>query len=104
MGNPGWDALLLALSVVAMIRSSPQKQPEAWPEGYSVVPFYVIGAIVFSLMTLNVLLANLGLLLFLLLWNLGLPASIFADVVEVFQPGDRLEHPTGGDGKSPADR
>jgi hypothetical protein len=97
-------AMLLALSVVSTIRSSPQKQPEAWPEGYSVVPFYVIGAIAFSLMALNLALANLGLLLLLLLWDLGLPAGIFADVVEEFRPGERLEQPIGDDGTSPADR
>lgn len=97
-------AILLALSVVAMIRSSPQKQPEAWPEGYSVIPFYVISAITVLLMALNMLLANLGLLLILLLWDLGLPAGIFADVVEEFSPGDRIQPSIGDDRKDAADR
>lgn len=97
-------AMLLVLSVVSTIRSSPQKQPEAWPEGYSVVPFYVISAITSLLMALNVLLANLGLLLLLLLWDLGLPASIFADVVEEFRPGDGLHRSTGDDNANHAER
>lgn len=98
-GSADWairagGAVLLALSISSTIRSSPQRQPEAWPEGYSVVPFYVISAFSFALMLLNLVLANLGLLLLLLLWELGLPASIFALVVEEFRPGARREEST----------
>jgi hypothetical protein len=94
--------MLLVLSIAGTIRSSPQRQPEAWREGYSVVPFYVISAVSFALMMLNLALANLGLLLLLLLWELDLPAGIFASVVEEFRLGARHDQSTGVDGKSAA--
>jgi hypothetical protein len=107
-GSTDWairagTAMLFVLAIASTIRSSPQRQPEAWPEHYSVVPFYVISAVSFALMMLNLALANLGLLLLLLLWELGLPASIFASVVEEFRPGARLDQSTADD-VNPADR
>lgn len=91
-GSTDWairagTALILVLSIFSAIRSSPRRNPEAWPEGYSIVPFYIINAVTLALMGLNLVLASLGLLLLLLLWALGLPASIFATVVEEFRPG-----------------
>ncbi len=78
--------MVMVLSILSTIRASPSRNPEAWPEPYSVVPFYVISAVTFSVMILALLLANLGLLLLLLLFELGLPASTFATVVDEYRP------------------
>lgn len=104
--NGSWDpvALWRARTIVRASLDAASAALKAWPEGYSVVPFYVISAVTFALMFLNLVLASLGLLLLLLMWELGLPAGIFVSVVEEFRPGERLEQPTGDDGKSPADR
>lgn len=83
-------ALILVLSLAGTVRASPQKQPEAWVN-HSVVPFYLISAVTVAIMLANLALANLGVLLLVLLWELGLPASIFASVVEEFSPGVQLE-------------
>jgi hypothetical protein len=50
------------------------------------VPFYVISAVSLSVMIVALVLANLGMLLVLLLFELGLPASTFATVVDEYRP------------------
>ena len=78
--------LMLVLSILSTVRASPARNPDAWPEPYSVVPFYAISVVTFSAMILALVLANLGLLLLLLLFELGLPASTFATVVDEYRP------------------
>ena len=63
------------------------------------VPFYVISAVSLALMVLNLALANLG-RYFSCLWELGLPAGIFASVVEKFRPGARLDLSTASMGRT----
>ena len=58
--------MLLVLAIVSTSAAALRGNPKRWPEGYSVVPFYVISAVSFALMVLNLALANLGLLLLLL--------------------------------------
>lgn len=108
-GSQDWairagTALLLALSITSAVRRRPQKQPEAWPKRHSVIIFYVINSITFGLIVLNLDIGNLGLLLLLLLWELGLPADIFSKVIEEFRPSDRLDQPIGDDSTNPAGR
>ena len=85
---------LLLLAILGTVRASPGRNPQAWPEPYSVVPYYVISALTLGVIVLNVVLANLGLLLLLLLFELSLPASIFATVVQEFQPRVASEEPS----------
>jgi hypothetical protein len=78
--------MILVLSILSTLRSSPARNPDAWPEPYSVKPFYVMSAVAFLVMIVALVLANLGLLLLLLLFELGLPASTFATVVDEYRP------------------
>jgi hypothetical protein len=90
-GSTDWairagTAMMLALLLVRSIRNSPRRFPQAWGGDYSRVPFYVITSVTAVVMVVNLVLANLGLLLLLLVLQLGFPASIFARVVEEFRP------------------
>ena len=90
-GSTDWavrvgTALMLGLLLVRSIRYSPSRYPEAWGRNYSQIPFYVITAATSATMIVNLALASLGLLLFLLIWQLSFTSSIFARVVEEFRP------------------
>lgn len=79
-------AMMLVLSIGGTIRASPARNPDAWPEPYSVVPFYVITVVTVAAMIVALVLGSLGMLLLLLLFELGLPASTFATVVDEYRP------------------